>query len=398
MIHQPLNILQTCFSQSWGGLELQALEVTKQLHNRTHRVWLACVRGSRLETEARSAGLGVIPLRVSGYVHPIAVATLARIISREGIDIIHCQHSKDLATLVPAMLLSREDCRIILSKRVGSYVNKNDLLHRFTYSHVDRVLAISDVIHKNVLDTTPVALERVITLHDAVDTELFSLARVSRDRVRREFGFDEEKLVVGFVGRFTPGKGHEEFLEAASILNKKYGNIRFVIVGEASYGEQTYELRIRSICKHLKLDQVVRFTGFRKDVADLMASFDIFAFPSHAEAFGVALIEAMAMERPVVSTNCEGVLDIVVDGVTGIYVNPRNAQQLAQAIELLGADSELREKMGKEGRKRVEEYFDQRKQIAKIEEVYYELLNLPAYLKPTRTERLMDATPQQPVA
>jgi glycosyltransferase involved in cell wall biosynthesis len=245
MIHQPLNILQTCFSQSWGGLELQALEVTKQLHNRTHRVWLACLRGSKLEAEARSFGISVIPLHVTGYVHPIAVTLLSRFISREGIDIIHCQHSKDLATLVPAMVLSREDCRVILSKRVGSYIKKKDLLHRFTYSHVDRVLAISDVIHKNVLDTTPVTPERVITLHDAVDTELFSLSRVSRERVRREFGFDDEKLAVGLVGRFTPGKGHEEFLEAASILNKKFGNIRFVIVGEASYGEQMYEQRIR---------------------------------------------------------------------------------------------------------------------------------------------------------
>jgi glycosyltransferase involved in cell wall biosynthesis len=142
----------------------------------------------------------------------------------------------------------------------------------------------------------------------------------------------------------------------------------------------------------LKLDHVVRFTGFRKDVADVMASFDIFAFPSHAEAFGVALIEAMAMERAVVSTNCEGVLDIVADGVTGIYVNPRNPQQLASAIERLGSDSELRERMGKAGRKRVEEMFDQKKQIARIEEIYYELLNLPSYLKPSRSEAAVSAT------
>jgi glycosyltransferase involved in cell wall biosynthesis len=124
------------------------------------------------------------------------------------------------------------------------------------------------------------------------------------------------------------------------------------------------------------------FAGFRRDIPDLMAAFDVFAFPSHAEAFGLVLIEAMAMERPVVSTNCDGVLDIVVDGVTGLYVNPRNAIQLANAIEKLGTDGELREKIGKNGRRRVEELFDQRRQIARIEEIYYGLLDLPAHLKP----------------
>jgi glycosyltransferase involved in cell wall biosynthesis len=386
MIHQPLNILQTCFSLSWGGLELQALEVTKQLHNRTHRVWLACPRRSKLEAEARTQGISVLPLRVSGHVHPLAVAKLARHIRREGIDIIHCQHSKDLATLVPARVLSREQCPIVLTKRVGSFAPKNDLFHRFTYANVSRVLAISDVIHKNVLDTTTMPMERVITLQDAVDSETFSLARVSRDRVRRELGFHNDTLVIGFVGRFSPGKGHEEFLEAASQLNAKYNNIRFVIVGEAIGREQAYQHRIHAMCNALKLDPVVRFTGYRKDIPDLMAAFDIFAFPSHAEAFGIVVIEAMAMERPVVSTNCDGVLDIVVDGLTGIYVNPRNARQLASAIERLGNDTELREKMGKAGRRRVEELFDQRRQIARIEAIYYGLLDLPVHLKPARSE------------
>lgn len=390
MIQQPLNILQTCFSLSWGGLELQALEISKQLKNRSHRVWLACTSGSRLEDEARAAEITVVPLRIHGYVHPIVIAKLSSFIKREGIDVIHCQHSKDLATLVPAKRISGEGTPLVLSKRVGSYIKKKDLFHRFTYGNVDRVFAISDVIHRNVLETTTISPERVMTLHDAVDTELFSLARVSRTRVRKEFGFPDEALVVGFVGRFSPGKGHEEFLEAASRLNAKYGNIRFVIVGEASYGERQYEQRIRSMCKALKLDNAVKFTGYRKDVPDLMAAFDIFAFPSHAEAFGLVLIEAMAMERPVVSTNCDGVLDIVVDGVTGIYVNPRNASQLANALERLGADTELREAMGKAGRRRVEQMFDQRRQITRIEEIYYELLDLPHHLKPTRAESLSE--------
>lgn len=377
-LHNTLNILQTCFSHSWGGLEIQALEVTRTLQERGHRMWLACCRGSRLAQEAHRHDINTIPLDVSGYVHPQIVWQLSRFIKRHGIHIIHCQLSKDIATIVPAMKLSGRRVPVLLSKRVGSYVSKKDLFHRLTYAHVSKVLAVSEVIHKNVLETTPVTSERVMTLHDAIDTSLFSPHRIDRQKVRSEFGFSNDMIVIGFVGRFSPGKGHEELLGAVSLLSKTYKNIHFLVVGEASRGEHRYEQKIRTLTLALDLQNVITFTGFRSDIPEVMAAFDIFAFPSHAESFGIVLIEAMAMGRPVVSTNCDGVLDIVVDGETGIYVHPRNGKELAEALARLIEDSSLRESMGKAGRKRVEELFDQRKQLNKLEGIYYELLEKEA--------------------
>lgn len=370
-----LNVLQTCFSHSWGGLEIQALEVTRKLKQRGHRLSLACCRESRLEQEAEALDINLLPLNVTGYFHPVIVWKIARFVKQNKIDIIHCQLSKDIATIVPATKLSRRHLPIVLSKRVGSYVSKKDLFHRFTYSHVSRVLAISEVIRKNILDTTPAAPDRVMTLHDAVDTDLFCFNPVARSKVRDEFGFDEETVVIGFVGRFSPGKGHEELLEAARLLSERHRNIHFLIVGEASHGEERYAERIKSLAHSPGLAKLVTFAGYRKDIPDIMSAFDIFAFPSHAESFGVVLIEAMATERPVVSTNCDGVLDIVVDGETGIYVHPRNAQELASALERFIIDPALRETTGRAGRRRVEELFDQRKQMDEIEQVYYSLLN-----------------------
>lgn len=373
-LHQTLNILQTCFSHSWGGLEIQALEVTRKLQERGHRMWLACCRGSRLAQEAHLHDINVIPLDVSGYLHPTIVWELSRFIKRQGIQIIHCQLSKDIATIVPAMKLSGHRVPIILSKRVGSYIPKKDIFHRFTYGHVSKVMAISEVIHKNVLDTTPMTPDRVMTLHDAIDIDAFSLRRVNRNLVRTELGFGSDIIVIGLVGRFSPGKGHEEFLEAASVLAKLYNHVHFLVVGEASHGEERYAQRIHTLARTLGLERVVTFAGYRKDIPEVMAALDIFAFPSHAESFGVVLIEAMAMERPVVSTNCDGVLDIVVDGKTGLYVHPRNGVELATALDQMINDPALRDRMGKEGRRRVEELFDQQKQMNRIEEIYFELL------------------------
>lgn len=380
MPQPPLNILQTCFSHSWGGLEIQALEIAKKMQDRGHHIWLASCSRSRLEREAGLRGLNVLAFDVHGYFHPRIVWNLSRFLKRQRVDIIHCQLSKDIATLVPAMQMTGKTIPIVLSKRVGSYLSKKDPFHRYTYGHISRVIAISDVIHRNVLETTPVTADRVLTIHDAVDTEVFSPRRTDRHRVRTEFGLGDEAVVIGFVGRFSPGKGQEEFLHAANILRKKYPNVRFLIVGEASYREKAYEQSIHALCLSLELKPVVTFTGFRNDIPDLMAAFDIFAFPSHAESFGVALIEAMALELPVVSTNCDGVLDIVVNGETGLYVHPGNAIELAAALARLIDDPTLREKMGKAGRSRVEELFDQEKQIRKIERVYYDLLGIGAPL------------------
>jgi glycosyltransferase involved in cell wall biosynthesis len=105
-----------------------------------------------------------------------------------------------------------------------------------------------------------------------------------------------------------------------------------------------------------------------------MASFDILAFPSHAESFGVVLIEAMAMGKPVVSTNCDGVLDIVLDGTTGITVPPKDPPALAHGLEQLIAHADLRRRMGAAGRVRVLEHFDRNVQLSKLEKIYYSLL------------------------
>jgi glycosyltransferase involved in cell wall biosynthesis len=370
----PLTILQTCFSRSWGGLEMQALELSNGLQDRGHHVTLAVPSGSRLADEARRGTLPLLPLDVTGYLHPAAIWRMREHIRSSKVDIVHCQHSRDLATVVPALQLSGRKPPLVFSKRMGSYILKKDLFHRYTHNRISVVLAISNVIHKNVIATTPVTPDRVRTLHDAVDTALFTPDHVDRWAVRRHAGLPDDAVVVGFVGRFSPGKGLEELLRAAHILLPGHPGLRFLVVGEASLGEEEYATTIHSLARSLGVDRGVTFIGYRSDIPSVMASFDILAFPSHAESFGVVLIEAMSMEKPVVSTNCDGVLDIVVDGVTGIMVPPKDAEAFAGGLEKLLLNADLRKSMGQAGRQRAKECFDQQVQLRKLEGIYRELL------------------------
>jgi glycosyltransferase involved in cell wall biosynthesis len=373
----PLNILQTCFSPSWGGLEIQALEVSRRLLRRGHRVQLSCIPSTPLAREAERSGIPLLLHKVRGYVHPFVVARLASELRRNEFDIIHCQHSRDIATVVPAMLFSGGRRHLLLSKRVGSALAKKDFFHRLTHRHISRVLAISEAIHVNVLATLPVNSERVVTLHDAVDTDEFSPAPERRQAIKDSFGFSKNSLLVGFVGRFSPGKGHEELLQAAALLKPDFPDVRYLVVGEASFGEEEYAGGIRQLALTLGVADVLKFAGFRSDIPQVMRGFDLFAFPSHAESFGVVLIEAMAVGLPAVSTNCDGVLDIMVEGETGLMVPPKNAEALARGLRTLLEDSAARTRMGFAARRRVVELFDQRKQIDRLEEIYADVLSSP---------------------
>jgi glycosyltransferase involved in cell wall biosynthesis len=192
--------------------------------------------------------------------------------------------------------------------------------------------------------------------------------------VRAELGFTDEHLVVGIVGRVTPAKGHREFLEMAAHLAGPFPNARFLIVGEATRGEEDEGRAILDGLATGPLRERVTVTGFRSDVPDLLAGLDVFAFPSHNEAFGLALIEAMAAGLPTVSSDCDGVLDIVVEGQTGLMVAPKDGARLADATARLLEDAALRERMGHAGRERVLAHFTEEQMAAAMDRLYVEAL------------------------
>ena len=94
-------------------------------------------------------------------------------------------------------------------------------------------------------------------LHNGIDIKRFNAESVNRDKVRKEFQIDEKELVIGMVGRFSPGKGHEEFLFSAKELNKKYSSLKFMAVGEASRGENDYAENIKKLAANYQLKNLI---------------------------------------------------------------------------------------------------------------------------------------------
>ena len=346
-----MKILYSCLSKSWGGMEMYSLTVIRKVLERNHQVELLCIDESRLHIEANNLGIIIHPIKASGYFHPITVFKVALLIRKNEYDLIHAQASKDLWVIVPALKLLSLKALLFFTKQVGSFIEKKDFLHRFLYNRVATAFAISTVIKNNLIETTPLKAEKIKLVFNGVDVSKFNPAKTNRKRTRQEFKFEDQEIVIGMIARFSPGKGHEEFIKAAKQVSDKFNNLKFIIVGEASRGEDDYALSIKNLAVQLGLGNIL-FAGFRSDTPNVLSAMDIFIFPSHAEAFGIALIEAMAMERPTICANSDGVLDIAVDNETGLLFNVKDADDLAEKMEILILDPEKCKTMGKNAAKK----------------------------------------------
>lgn len=217
-------------------------------------------------------------------------------------------------------------------------------------------------------------LKKVVTVYNGIDLRQFTPSHRAYRKIRREFHLNDNQFVIGIVGALTPLKGHLCFLEAASKVIQKLPETKFLIVGDEIYdtlGNQGYREKLMSKTTALKLNDNVVFTGYRNDIPDIMNALDILVTASILpESFGRVLIEGMACAKPVIATNIGGMPEVISDGITGILVEPNNADKLAKAIVYLLKRPRMRQQMGNAGRLSVKEHFSLEQQTKKIDQIY----------------------------
>jgi glycosyltransferase involved in cell wall biosynthesis len=211
---------------------------------------------------------------------------------------------------------------------------------------------------------------KAVVLHNAIDVARFGAGR-SR---RRELGFDHTHVVVGTVAQICYGKGIDIVLEAARRLVPEAGELRFVIIGRARSGEDAFAARIRRLAEEVSLQDRVRFLGRRADIPDLLASMDIFLLPTRDEAFGIALLEAMAAGLPVVASRVGGIPEIVCSDEVGWLVPSDDPSAVTEALAALIRDRDLRMRLGEKARNRLVGHFDLQTHGMRLHEIYQDLL------------------------
>jgi glycosyltransferase involved in cell wall biosynthesis len=363
------RILKVCTSRSWGGMEMSMTVTAERLRSRGHEIVPVCYPGSPIEERLRALDFEPLLFDLWGKFHPFKAFQLSRIINGAEVDIVHTDYSRDLFTLVPALKMAKPT-PLVLHKHVGTKNPKNLPVHPWLYNRVDCAIGISEVIVRNLVETHPLRPDQVMLIHHGIDLERFKPDPKRRQALREELGVGEDGLLVGIVGRLQRHKGHLEFLEVAKRLVPRHPGVKFVIVGEATRGEDEEANEVVDVLEAAGLGDRLILTGYRDDVPDLLGAMDVFLFPTHAEAFGLVIVEAMAMGVPVVSSNCDGVPDIVVEGETGFLVEPTHVPALTEAVEDLLTDPSKRAAFGAAGRERALRLFSLDKMCEELEGLY----------------------------
>jgi glycosyltransferase involved in cell wall biosynthesis len=192
-------------------------------------------------------------------------------------------------------------------------------------------------------------------------------------RRKTERPTDPKPLVISFIKHLRKKYGPDVFIRALSKVKSGFSNIKLIMAGK---GEMEDELK--GLAMELGLADIIEFPGWVdiEGVRDILERSDIFVQPGghQPEAFGVAAVEAQAMEVPVIASKTGGVPEAVKDGESGILIEPADVDILAEAMDRLIGDAGLRRDMGIAGRKWVEEKFDWRQNARMMEDVYHEVL------------------------
>ena len=359
-----MNILHIISTLEIGGVELQLLEILKRLDSSKYNSTVCCLtRSGPLLDEFLKLRIDIKVLKRRFRFDPSLICQIIRLLKEKKIDIVHTYMftGNSWGTLasriasVPVIINSVWDIEIW--KRC--YYRWID---RILFPFVDAVITNSDASMDFIIKKSRLEVKKFVTIYSGVDISKFSPSPLNET--------NHKHPTIGTVARLDePKKGLIYLIEAISLIKKDIPHCQLILAGDGPSRNI-----LENMVRNKKLNENVKFLGFRRDIQNVLSQIDVFALPSLWEGLGNVLLEAMAMEKAVVATMTGGIPEIVIDGETGFLVSPGDSSALANAIVKLLKCYETRIQMGKAGRKRVKENFTIEKTVERLEKIYDELI------------------------
>jgi glycosyltransferase involved in cell wall biosynthesis len=376
------NILYIIDNLEFGGGERVFAQVINRLSRERYKIMVACLPTGAFIEKIEGSGVEVKSVDMRNRFNPGVILQLADLMKSEKIDIVHSQGAR--ADFFARMAAKLAGAPIVVSTVPmpveGFDVNPLRKLmyiafNRFSERFVDRFMVVSDALEKVMIEKHKIEPHRVVKIYNGIETDEYRISNEEvvcrKSSLKEELDLENDVSVVGAIGRLVWQKGFEYFIEAIPNVLKKIPEAMFLIVGE---GELKEKLKVKS--EKLKVKDSLIFTGFRDDIKEILQSIDVLVMPSLLEGLPMILLEAMAMEKPIVATDIDGIKDVLDNGKTGLLVPPKDPEALSEAIVNLLIQRDKAYQMGKKARTVVNEQFSVDTMVEKVEEVYQELLQL----------------------
>jgi len=359
------------------GAEKHLFYLTKHLNRKRFNCFILVffLKGFFVE-EFRKQGVEVFYIPINRIYTPdvlLKALKIRGIIKKNEIDIVQTYHFKSDTYGVLVSKLSGIN-HIISSRRdVGDKKRKRQLLvNRIMNRWIDKFITVCDAVGERITKDENISRSRQKTIYNGVELNKFEAPpRNVILTLRKKFGMGEKDFVVGMVANFRPEKSYDVFLRSVEIVKKSVQNLKVLAIG----GGPTLE-SCKQYSKKNGMDDYITFTGRVDDVRDYIAVMDVACLvPGRNEGFSNAILEKMAMGKPLIVTDVGGNAEAVLDGVNGMVIAPFDHAKLAEAMIFLFKDTSKREEMGKKCRKRVEQFFTIKNMINNHETLYEEIIN-----------------------
>jgi glycosyltransferase involved in cell wall biosynthesis len=381
----PIPLLQFLTSFAFGGTERQVITLMRGLDRSRFEPRFACLkRWGQFLGEIEQQRIPVSEYRITNLYRPGTLWQMIRFAldMRPSIQIVHSYNFYGNVFAVPAARLAGVPVVIASIRDLGMDITPAKMfLHKLVCRLADRIVVNAEAIREWLI-AQGMQAEKITVIRNGIDLSRFGKP-ANGTGVRLELGLPEQAPVVLLLGRLTPQKGIETFLESATIVNKRCPDAHFVVVGDlfdsardnTSECDVSYRDSLMERARQLGLGARVLFTGYRSDIPDLLAQATLSVSASHSEGLSNALMESMAAGVPVVATCVGGSPEVVgEDGIAGLLVPTHDAPALAQAMCTLLEDAELANRMGQAARSRVTELFSIERMVLETERLYESVL------------------------
>ena len=368
-----MKVLHLINTLSTGGAEMHLLTLCRYLKRQNVEIVVACLRehvkdSRSLRLDFEQEDIRVINLQADSRYDSLFLGKIARLLRAERPDILHTHLPRaDFAgafarVFHPGLVWVCSVHAIYSEDWSGRWSLP---LFNLLWRRADVMLCISHAV-RDWLVGRGVPPDKARVIHYGIEPEKFSESRVN---LREQWGLNDH-AVIGSIGRLESRKGHDLLIQAMPELCKRVPSARLLIAGHDPCG---YGATLRRLIDRLELGEKVRLVGFQTDVVSFLNALDVFAFASSSEGFGQVLVEAMAAGKPVVASRISPLTEIVVDGETGLLVEPMKPKPFADALIQLIKDPLKREYMGLRGRERVEKFFTAERMAGETLALYKEL-------------------------
>jgi glycosyltransferase involved in cell wall biosynthesis len=381
---KPMKICHIITRLDLGGSAENTLLTAIGLRSRGYTVDLICGKTDNPPSlnEKKALACGVRIIRINELVRPIALVSdalalirLIRLMRENRYDLIHTHTSK--AGIVGRIAGYIAHIPIVVHTPHGHifYGYFSSLLTAI-FTFLERIvtwktralITLTNKEKQDYLARNIGAPGRIHPILSGIDLAPYLAPKPKRDGFRASIGLSPLDFVAGTVARLVPVKNHDGIVSAAALIDNRCPDLRFVFIGDGEL-RLALESRIRS----LGLENRFVFLGWRNDIPECLAAFDLFVMCSHNEGMGRAFIEAQASGVPVIGSRVGGVEEAIAEGKTGFLVDPEKPEELARDLERVYADRGMLARMSAACRAYVDPAFGKEVMIDRIDALYHDL-------------------------